>query len=182
MTNRHRPVLLYPVRTRILHWLTAILIVSALLIGFVMVNSIDSYSSLVRAHMTLGVLILSVVVIRAANRLTHRPPRSAGHRRPGRARRRRRLRVAVVCTDVGPATGRLGDGVGRRPAGGDIRIDAAPPHRTIRRRPLLRSPADPFTVRVCTGGRHRRARLCGVMAYVGVPRRHVVPHDIFTSA
>jgi cytochrome b561 len=62
------------VRTRILHWLTAVLIFSALLIGFVMVNSIDFYASLVRAHMTLGVLILSVVVVRAANRLTHRPP------------------------------------------------------------------------------------------------------------
>lgn len=72
--NHHIPVALYPVRTRILHWLTAVLIFSALFIGFIMVNSIDSYASLVRAHMTLGVLILSVVVVRAANRLTHRLP------------------------------------------------------------------------------------------------------------
>ena len=72
--NRHRPVSLYPVRTRILHWLTAVLIFSALFIGFTMVNSTDSYVSLVRVHMTLGVLILSVVVVRAANRLTHRLP------------------------------------------------------------------------------------------------------------
>jgi cytochrome b561 len=62
------------VRTRILHWLTAILVFGALFIGFVMVNSIDSYSSLVRVHMTLGVLVLSLVVVRVANRFTHRVP------------------------------------------------------------------------------------------------------------
>lgn len=62
-------------RTRILHWLTAVLIFSTLFIGFVMVNSIGSYSSLVLVHMTLGVLILSIVVVRVANRLTHRAPK-----------------------------------------------------------------------------------------------------------
>jgi len=65
----------YPLRTRILHWLTAVLIFSTLLIGFVMVNSIGSYASLRTIHMTLGVLILAVVVLRAANRFTHRAPR-----------------------------------------------------------------------------------------------------------
>ena len=65
----------YPLRTRILHWLTAVLIFSTLLIGFVMVNSIGSYESLRAVHMTLGVLILAIVVLRAANRFTHRAPR-----------------------------------------------------------------------------------------------------------
>ena len=65
----------YPVRTRILHWLTAVLIFSALFIGFVMVNSIGSYAALVRVHMTLGVLILAIVVVRVANRFTHRVPK-----------------------------------------------------------------------------------------------------------
>jgi len=65
----------YPLRTRILHWLTAVLIFSTLLIGFVMVNSIGSYASLRTIHMTLGVLIPAVVVLRAANRFTHRAPR-----------------------------------------------------------------------------------------------------------
>jgi cytochrome b561 len=65
----------YPVRTRILHWLTAVLIFSALFIGFVMVRSIGSYSSLVLVHMTLGLIILSVVVVRIANRFTHRVPK-----------------------------------------------------------------------------------------------------------
>ena len=65
----------YPSRTRILHWLTAVLIFSALFIGFVMVHSIGSYSSLVLVHMTLGLIILSVVVVRIANRFTHRAPK-----------------------------------------------------------------------------------------------------------
>jgi cytochrome b561 len=65
----------YPVRTRILHWLTALLIFSTLLIGFVMVNSIGSYASLRAVHMTLGVSILAIVVVRAANRFSHRVPR-----------------------------------------------------------------------------------------------------------
>lgn len=65
----------YPVRTRILHWLTAALVFSALFIGFVMVNSLGGYGALVGVHMTLGVLILLVVIIRATNRFTHRTPR-----------------------------------------------------------------------------------------------------------
>jgi cytochrome b561 len=62
-------------RTRILHWLTAILIFSTLLIGFTMVNSIGSYAWLVGVHMTLGVVILAIVVVRAVNRFTHRVPK-----------------------------------------------------------------------------------------------------------
>ena len=53
----------YPIRTRILHWLTAALVFSALFIGFVMVNSLGSYASLRLVHMTLGVLILVIVVV-----------------------------------------------------------------------------------------------------------------------
>ncbi|MCX2934635.1 cytochrome b [Mycobacterium sp. CVI_P3] len=64
----------YPVRTRILHWLTAVLVFSALFIGFVMVNSLGSYGALVGVHMTLGMLLLLLVVVRAANRFTHRTP------------------------------------------------------------------------------------------------------------
>jgi cytochrome b561 len=64
----------YPLRTRILHWLTAVLVFSALLIGFAMVNSVGSYATLVAVHMTLGVTILVIAVARAANRFTHRTP------------------------------------------------------------------------------------------------------------
>lgn len=69
------PVDRYPVRTRILHWLTAIGVFAALFIGFVMVNSLGGYGALLGAHVTLGVSILVIVVIRAANRFTHRTPR-----------------------------------------------------------------------------------------------------------
>jgi cytochrome b561 len=75
VTGQQRAVSRYPVRTRILHWLTVVLIFTALFIGFTMVNSLESYTSLVRAHMTVGVLILSIVVVRAANRFTHRTPK-----------------------------------------------------------------------------------------------------------
>lgn len=66
--RRHRPL------TRILHWLTAALVFSALFIGFVMVNSVSEYARLVVIHKTLGVTILAVVLIRIVNRLTHRAP------------------------------------------------------------------------------------------------------------
>jgi cytochrome b561 len=65
----------YPLRTRILHWLTAVLVFSMLLIGFAMVNSIGSYASLRAIHMTLGIVVLVIVVVRAANRFTHRVPK-----------------------------------------------------------------------------------------------------------
>jgi cytochrome b561 len=65
----------YPVRTRILHWLTAILVFSMLFIGFVMVNAVGSYATLRGIHMTLGITVLVIVVARVANRFTHRVPR-----------------------------------------------------------------------------------------------------------
>jgi cytochrome b561 len=65
--------------TRVLHWLTAVLVFAALFIGFVMVNSVGRYAGLVALHKTLGVVILMVVLLRVANRLTHRaPPLPAG--------------------------------------------------------------------------------------------------------
>ncbi|APE19024.1 cytochrome B [Mycobacterium sp. WY10] len=73
--QRMTPVDRYPVRTRILHWLTAIGVFAALFIGFVMVNSLGGYGALLGVHVTLGVSILVIVVIRAANRFTHRTPR-----------------------------------------------------------------------------------------------------------
>jgi cytochrome b561 len=65
----------YPVRTRILHWLTAALVFSMLLIGFAMVNSIGSYASLRAVHMTIGIVVLAIMVVRATNRFTHRVPK-----------------------------------------------------------------------------------------------------------
>jgi cytochrome b561 len=60
--------------SRVLHWLTAVLVFAALFIGFVMVNSTSRYAGLVVLHKTLGVTILVVVLVRLINRLTHRAP------------------------------------------------------------------------------------------------------------
>jgi cytochrome b561 len=60
--------------SRILHWLTAALVFCALFIGFVMVNSVRDYATLITIHRTLGVTILLVVLVRVLNRLTHRAP------------------------------------------------------------------------------------------------------------
>jgi cytochrome b561 len=60
--------------TRALHWLTAVLVFTMLMIGFVMVNSLEDYARLVMVHKSLGVVILVVVLVRIVNRLTHRAP------------------------------------------------------------------------------------------------------------
>ena len=60
--------------SRVLHWLTAVLVFAALFVGFVMVNSVGGYAGLLALHKTLGALILLVMVVRVVNRLTHHPP------------------------------------------------------------------------------------------------------------
>jgi cytochrome b561 len=64
----------YTVIARVLHWLTAILVFTALFIGFVMVTSTDDYARLLMIHKTLGITILLVSLVRIVNRLTHRAP------------------------------------------------------------------------------------------------------------
>lgn len=65
---RHR------LRTRVLHWVTAVLVFATLLIGFAMTALLGPYSALLAVHMTLGAVILVIVVARIANRFTHRAP------------------------------------------------------------------------------------------------------------
>ncbi|MDT5226875.1 MAG: hypothetical protein QOH94_668, partial [Mycobacterium sp.] len=60
--------------SRVLHWLTAVLVFAALFVGFVMVNSVGGYAGLLALHMTLCALILLLIVVRVVNRLTHHPP------------------------------------------------------------------------------------------------------------
>ena len=64
----------FTVVSRILHWLTAILVFAALFIGFVMVNSTGDYRTLRLVHVSVGAVVLVVVLVRVVNRLTHRPP------------------------------------------------------------------------------------------------------------
>lgn len=68
VTNR------FPLRSRILHWLSAVFVFAGLLIGFFMVNSVGSYAALVAVHMTIGFTVLVVAIIRIVNRFTARPP------------------------------------------------------------------------------------------------------------
>ena len=64
----------FTVVSRLLHWLTAVLVFAALFIGFIMVNSVGSYAALIVVHKTIGALILLVVVVRIINRMRHHPP------------------------------------------------------------------------------------------------------------
>ncbi|MGV9798607.1 cytochrome b [Mycobacterium sp. NPDC003449] len=59
---------------RALHWLSAALVFATLLIGFTMVSSTASYSTLIVIHKTLGVTILVVTALRLGNRIFHRLP------------------------------------------------------------------------------------------------------------
>ncbi|MBS1695470.1 MAG: cytochrome b [Actinobacteria bacterium] len=58
--------------TRILHWLTAVLVFTTLIVGVAMVNSVADYATLLVVHKALGVLILTVVVVRIVNRVADR--------------------------------------------------------------------------------------------------------------
>lgn len=60
--------------SRILHWLTAVLVLAALFVGLVMVNSVSHHGGLVMVHKSLGALVLLVMAVRVINRLTHHPP------------------------------------------------------------------------------------------------------------
>ena len=64
----------FTVLSRVLHWLTAVLVFAALFVGFVMVNSVASYAQLIVVHKTLGALVLLVMVARVINRARHHPP------------------------------------------------------------------------------------------------------------
>jgi cytochrome b561 len=64
----------FTVISRIFHWLTAILIFAALLMGFTMVNWLAGYAVLRTIHMSIGALVLVVVVLRIINRTRHHPP------------------------------------------------------------------------------------------------------------
>jgi cytochrome b561 len=79
--------------SRILHWVTAILIFTTLLVGFTMVSTVGDYATLRAVHETLGALILIVVVVRVVNRLTHRAPQL-----PGTVSRMERL--AVIASEL----------------------------------------------------------------------------------
>lgn len=64
----------FPLVSRILHWLMAILVLAMLFIGIGMVTSLANYHRLVAIHRPLGIMILVLVSIRLINRLINPPP------------------------------------------------------------------------------------------------------------
>jgi cytochrome b561 len=60
--------------SRLLHWLMAAMVLTALCIGVVMVASLADYHTLVAIHRPLGIAILILVVVRFVNRLVSRVP------------------------------------------------------------------------------------------------------------
>jgi cytochrome b561 len=66
----------YALTARILHWLTAAMVLTMLPAGIIMANIADGplKDLLFHYHRSLGVLIIPVVVVRLIYRLTHRPP------------------------------------------------------------------------------------------------------------
>ena len=70
-----RPHLRFPVFSRLLHWLMAVMILVMLFIGVIMAaTEAPNYGALVALHRPLGIAILVLVVIRLVNRLIFPPP------------------------------------------------------------------------------------------------------------
>lgn len=65
--------------SRLLHWVMAVMVLAMLFIGVTMVTSLADYHQLIAIHRPLGIAILALVVIRAVNRLLHKPPPLPGH-------------------------------------------------------------------------------------------------------
>jgi cytochrome b561 len=65
--------------SRLLHWVMAVMVLTMLFIGITMVTSLADYHQLVAIHRPLGIAILVLVVIRAINRMLHKPPPLPDH-------------------------------------------------------------------------------------------------------
>ena len=171
----------YPVRTRILHWLTAVLVFSALFIGFVMVNSLGSYASLRVVHMTLGVVVLAIVVVRAANRFTHRVPKLPDT--VGWVEHKLVVGSELTLYAVMLAQPLVGWAMvsASRQAGCGLRVTGSATHCAVRCRPVFRPPPDSFAVGLRIGGRYCRACQRGAAAHVDASGRHAVTDDVRAS-
>lgn len=64
----------FPLTSRILHWIMAVLILAMLFVGVAMVSSLSDYHRLVSIHKPIGILILVLVALRLVNRLIFPPP------------------------------------------------------------------------------------------------------------
>jgi cytochrome b561 len=59
---------------RLLHWSMAVLILTMLFVGVIMVASLTLRPALIDLHRPLGIAILLLALVRLGNRLSHRPP------------------------------------------------------------------------------------------------------------
>jgi len=64
----------FPLTSRILHWIMAVLILAMLFIGVAMVSSLSDYHRLVSIHKPIGILILVLAALRLVNMLIFPPP------------------------------------------------------------------------------------------------------------
>jgi cytochrome b561 len=64
----------FPLLSRALHWLMALLVLAMIFIGVAMVASLSAYHRLISIHRPLGILILLLVVVRLINRWVNPPP------------------------------------------------------------------------------------------------------------
>lgn len=64
----------FHVSARVFHWLTAVLVFAALIVGFALANALADYATLLMTHKIIGALIFIIVIARVVNRLRHHPP------------------------------------------------------------------------------------------------------------
>jgi cytochrome b561 len=64
----------FPLTSRVLHWIMAVLVLAMLFVGVAMVSSLSDYHRLVSIHKPIGILILVLAALRLVNRLIFPPP------------------------------------------------------------------------------------------------------------
>ena len=65
----------FPTSAKVLHWLSAVLIISMLFLGVSMIQSLATWqNTALQLHQSFGVVVLLLVVVRLLNRLRFNPP------------------------------------------------------------------------------------------------------------
>ncbi|MGH3726619.1 MAG: cytochrome b [Mycobacterium sp.] len=59
---------------QLLHWLMAVLIITMLVLGALLVGSVGDFPLVLAWHKAVGVVVLVLAVLRIGNRLWHKPP------------------------------------------------------------------------------------------------------------
>ncbi|MUM16047.1 cytochrome b [Mycobacterium sp. CBMA271] len=59
---------------QLLHWTMAVLIITMLVLGALLVGSVGDYPLVLAWHKSIGVVVLALAVLRIGNRIVNRPP------------------------------------------------------------------------------------------------------------